>query len=195
MKKYLLILTLCSLFICINTITAEELQFPTTEKEIVDALTLKDDKVIFQGVEYESSDGKVYKIIGGKRYRMRGLQGIVETKIVPKAGALVLFDFDAANIRPNSYPLLDEFGKAFTGGLAGARFLVVGHTDNVGAEDYNQRLSQDRARNVADYLITKHSVDSSRLIVKGYGEAKPVTTNQTEQGRAKNRRVEFIRID
>jgi outer membrane protein OmpA-like peptidoglycan-associated protein len=128
MRK-IFIISLAALFvICSGIVLAEDLVFPTTENEIVEALSLRDGKTVYNGVEYESEKGKVYKIIAGKRYRLRGLQAIVDSAIVPRAGALINFDFDSAQIRPESYPLLDEFGKAFKFGLAGGVFMVAGHT-------------------------------------------------------------------
>jgi outer membrane protein OmpA-like peptidoglycan-associated protein len=70
------------------------------------------------------------------------------------------------------------------------KVLVSGHTDNVGAPSDNLKLSNNRAKAVADYLISK-GIDSKRLTWKGFGETKPVADNKTEQGRAKNRRTEF----
>ena len=65
-----------------------------------------------------------------------------------------------------------------------------GHTDNQGSEEYNQKLSLDRAKTVYEYLITK-GISSNRLTYKGYGKTKPIATNDTEEGRAENRRTEF----
>jgi outer membrane protein OmpA-like peptidoglycan-associated protein len=190
------IIFLAMLFaVWIGTCAADDLSFPTTEKEIVEALSLKDGKTVYKGVEYESEGGKVYKIIAGKRYRLRGLQGIVDSAIVPKAGALINFDFDSAQIRPESYPLLDEFGRALKFGLAEGLFIVAGHTDNTGSVDYNQGLSQRRANAVANYLSAHHGIVSSRLTIQGYGEKKPIASNDSDNGRALNRRVEFIRVE
>ena len=195
MRKIFIISLTALLAIWSGVVSAENIVFPTTETEIVEALSLKDGKTVYNGVEYESKKGKVYKIISGKRYRLRGLQGIVDSTIVPKAGALINFDFDSAKIRPESYPLLDEFGKALKFGLAGGVFIVAGHTDSTGSPDYNQSLSKSRAHAVATYLTAHHGIASSRLTMKGYGEAKPIASNDDDNGRALNRRVEFIRTE
>ena len=176
-------------------VSAEELPFPQTEQDIVEALSIRDGRTVYQGVEYISENGKVYKIIAGKRYRMRGLKIISDADIVPKAGALINFDFDAASIRPASHALLDEFGKALKSGLPDVTVMIVGHTDSQGSEAYNQKLSEARAQAVADYLNTRHGVSKSRLLVKGAGESSPIASNDSEAGRSKNRRVEFIRAD
>ena len=195
MRK-IFIISLAALFaICSGIVSAEDLAFPTTENEIVEALSLKDGKTVYNGVEYESEKGKVYKIIAGKRYRLRGLQAIVDSAIVPRAGALINFDFDSDKIRPESYPLLDEFGKAFKFGLAGGVFMVAGHTDGTGSVVYNQGLSERRAQAVATYLTAHHGISSTQLIMKGYGETKPIASNESESGQALNRRVEFIRVE
>ena len=173
-------------------ISAEELTFPKTEREIVEALSIKDGRTVFEGVEYLSENGKVYKIIAGKRYRLRGLKIIADSDIVPKAGALINFDVNSAQILPESYPLLDEFGKALKSGLSGRSFIVAGHTDSAGNAPYNQDLSIRRANAVADYLVAGHGIGLSRLTLKGYGETKPIASNGDEKGRALNRRVEFI---
>ena len=68
---------------------------------------------------------------------------------------------------------------------------ICGHTDGHGSIDYNQRLSENRARAVVDYLVS-HGIDVRRLSFKGYGKSRPIDTNTTEEGRAKNRRVEFV---
>lgn len=67
---------------------------------------------------------------------------------------------------------------------------VRGHTDGHGSLDYNQRLSENRAKAVVDYLVSK-GIDPKRLQYKGFGKTQPVDSNATEEGRANNRRVEF----
>ena len=67
---------------------------------------------------------------------------------------------------------------------------IGGHTDNIGSEAYNQKLSEARAKAVVDYLLEK-KVNPVRLSYHGYGSIKPITSNATEAGQAKNRRVEF----
>ena len=174
---------------------AQGLDFPQTEQQIVDALSFKDGEVVVEGNTYVSKDGRVYKVIDGKRYRMRGLQVIKADALLPKAGALVQFDFDSAQIRPESHQLLDQFGKALSGGLADADIFVMGHTDSVGETDYNQRLSEKRAQAVAAYLIDRHNISPTRISATGAGEETPIASNDTESGRAMNRRVEFVRVD
>ena len=173
---------------------AQDLIFPTTEKEIIEALSLKDGRTTFQSIEYISESGKVYKIIEGKRFRLRGLSSIVNSDIVPRAGAIIHFDFDSAQIKPESFILLNEFGKALTGALSNAEIQIEGHTDSIGTEQYNQALSKRRAESVRKYLMERFIIPSDHLVIIAYGESKPITSNETEKGCIKNRRVEFVRI-
>lgn len=69
---------------------------------------------------------------------------------------------------------------------------IEGHTDNIASETYNQKLSEKRANSVRQYIIDKFGIDGSRLTAAGYGESKPVASNDTEEGRQKNRRVEAV---
>ncbi len=76
-----------------------------------------------------------------------------------------------------------------------ANVVVEGHTDNVGGEEYNQKLSEKRASNVMDYLVTPGGVDAKRLTSAGFGFSKPVADNATKEGRQKNRRVDLVILD
>jgi outer membrane protein OmpA-like peptidoglycan-associated protein len=101
----------------------------------------------------------------------------------------IFFEFDKATLLPRSKTELDKLVDI----LSDYPHLVIeigGHTDNVGTDAYNQRLSEERAKSVVEYL-TKASVSPSRLSYKGYGSSRPATTNATDEGRAWNRRVEF----
>ena len=70
---------------------------------------------------------------------------------------------------------------------------VQGHTDSIGSESYNQTLSEKRANAIMEYLVNK-GIDSGTFEVKGYGESDPIDSNETAEGRQKNRRVRFKRI-
>lgn len=101
----------------------------------------------------------------------------------------VLFDFDKANLLPIS---LDELQKLYSHLEANQQTTIeiYGHTDAIGTQIRNEQLSQERAKAVADYLISL-GLHSERIKWFGYGSAKPVATNETDEGRAENRRVEF----
>jgi OOP family OmpA-OmpF porin len=100
----------------------------------------------------------------------------------------VKFDFDKSVVKRRYLPEVQkvaDFLKTHNGSVA----VVEGHTDNVGNDDYNQRLSDRRAKAVRDVLINEFGVPASRIDAVGYGEARPIATNDTAEGRAENRRV------
>jgi OOP family OmpA-OmpF porin len=100
------------------------------------------------------------------------------------------FEFDRATILKRSYPILDEIAELLRVNPEIRLVSIEGHTDNRGSAEYNERLSHLRASAVRDYLVAR-GVTPSRLIFKGFGPRIPITTNDTPEGRAKNRRVEF----
>lgn len=104
----------------------------------------------------------------------------------------VTFDFNKATIKPESEVVLTR-AAAVLKQATGFAVEVQGHTDNVGGDDYNQKLSESRAGSVKQWL-GGHGVDAARLSSKGYGKAQPVADNATDFGRAKNRRVELVRV-
>ncbi len=106
----------------------------------------------------------------------------------------IYFDFNKATIRPNSYPTLDSAAQI----LKDNPKIIVeiqGHTDNIGSDEYNKKLSLQRAQAVVKYFVKNHGIDIKRLRAVGYGEEKPIADNSTEEGRALNRRVEFVIIE
>lgn len=105
----------------------------------------------------------------------------------------VNFESSTAQLRPDAFVILDEVAATLAG-VTDVQIEVQGHTDDQGGADVNQALSEARAAVVAEYLET-NGVDASILTVKGYGEAQPIDDNQTEQGRAANRRVELVVIE
>lgn len=104
----------------------------------------------------------------------------------------ILFDTGSAAIKPTSDPTLAEVAKLLARNPAW-KLAIVGHTDNVGGGDFNQKLSQQRAQAVAAALTGRHKVAPARLRAEGMGLSQPVDSNDTEEGRAKNRRVELVR--
>lgn len=101
----------------------------------------------------------------------------------------VNFDFDKCTLRPDAVSILDEAVRVMNANEI--RVEVAGHTDSVGSEAYNQRLSECRARVVADYLTGKGVSGYKISSVNGYGELRPIDTNDTAEGRARNRRTEL----
>lgn len=101
----------------------------------------------------------------------------------------VFFDFDKYNLRPESYTELDRVVKLLNENPA-IEIEMSAHTDSYGSDDYNFKLSDNRARSVMEYIISK-GISATRITSKGYGETKPVATNDTDENRQLNRRVEF----
>jgi len=99
------------------------------------------------------------------------------------------FDFDKATLKPEGKAKLDDLADKVKG-ITLEVIIAVGHTDSVGADAYNQKLSEKRAQAVKDYLTGKQ-IDASRVYVEGKGEKQPVADNKSADGRAKNRRVEI----
>ena len=101
----------------------------------------------------------------------------------------VTFAFDSATVNTQFYPVLDKVAQTLVE-YDKTVIEVAGHTDSVGSDAYNQQLSERRANSVAAYLATR-GVVNSRVVTVGAGEAHPVASNETEEGRAQNRRVEI----
>lgn len=103
----------------------------------------------------------------------------------------ILFDFNKADIKPESKPALEEIAKLLKADPA-MSLHVVGHTDNVGSYDFNLNLSKKRAEAVVAALSGEYGISGTRLTANGVANLAPVATNTTEEGRAKNRRVELV---
>ena len=104
-----------------------------------------------------------------------------------------LFEFDKDRITTASYPILDRLVEIMNK-YPFIKLEIAAHTDNMGSFEYNMNLSQRRVQSIVDYLIGK-GISEHSIIGKGYGESRPIATNNTEKGRAMNRRVEFIVIN
>jgi outer membrane protein OmpA-like peptidoglycan-associated protein len=98
------------------------------------------------------------------------------------------FDIGRSAIKPQMRPVLDQFAQGLDPTM---RVRIVGHTDSTGSEAINNPLSLDRAQSVRDYLATR-GIAPSRVETAGHGEREPVASNDTEEGRARNRRVEIF---
>jgi len=104
----------------------------------------------------------------------------------------IYFDTGKSILKPESLPTLQEIAKLLKTN-PGLKLYVVGHTDNKGAFDANMKLSMDRAAAVVNALVTKQSVNAASLKACGDGPTAPVATNETEEGKALNRRVELVK--
>ena len=92
-------------------------------------------------------------------------------------------------MKEESFPELDRLLR-FLNENKGVKVQIAAHTDDQGSDPYNQRLSENRAKAVLDYLVTK-GIEKNRLKSVGFGEKQPIASNENEEGRAQNRRVEF----
>lgn len=117
-------------------------------------------------------------------------------KEIEEKGMIVIygitFDFDSANIKPESKPTLDEVG-AFLKANPEIDLYIVGHTDMKGTLEYNKKLSMERATAVVDALVEDYEIDRKRLVSDGVGPLAPKSTNDTDDGRSLNRRVELVK--
>ena len=104
----------------------------------------------------------------------------------------IYFDTNKSDIKPESAQAIGEIAKLLKAD-PGLKVFVVGHTDGTGGVDGNLRLSQDRAQAVIQALVREHGIDAARLRPFGNGPFAPVATNATDEGRAKNRRVELVK--
>jgi OOP family OmpA-OmpF porin len=101
----------------------------------------------------------------------------------------VLFDFDKSVIKPEGKSKLDDLANKIRG-INLEVVIAIGHTDSIGSDAYNQKLSVRRAESVKAYLVSK-GVEPNRIYTEGKGEKQPVASNKTKEGRQKNRRVEI----
>jgi outer membrane protein OmpA-like peptidoglycan-associated protein len=104
----------------------------------------------------------------------------------------IYFDFGSSEIKEASKPVIAEIAS-YLNDNPGVKIIVEGHTDNVGSESSNQKLSENRAKNVMDALI-ESGINKERLSIKGYGSKQPVSDNDSETGRAQNRRVTIRKV-
>jgi len=119
-----------------------------------------------------------------KRVEMRDNKIVINEK--------VQFEVNSAKIKPESHSLLDEVAKVIKENPQIKGLEVGGHASSEGSDDKNQKLSARRAKSVSKYLSGTGGVDKGILSAKGYGEGTPIASNDTEDGRIQNRRVEFL---
>lgn len=143
---------------------------------------------------------------GGNQYQLRvieeqALQQVIVANAAVLAAELgtagrvalygIYFDVDMAVVKPESEPALKEIAALMTQ-QPQLQLFVVGHTDNSGTLEHNMKLSQARAQAVVETLVRTHGIDRARLTAHGVGPLSPVAPNVTEDGRARNRRVELV---
>ncbi len=102
------------------------------------------------------------------------------------------FGFNSAEILPESSGMLSQIARMLQEDPK-IQLIIEGHTDNIGSADFNLELSRKRAKAVKNWLADKGGIDETRLTTVGYGMTRPITDNNTEEGRAQNRRVELVK--
>jgi len=147
-------------------------------------ITAKADGYLFHSENFDIPDTAQYieKVVDIELQPM-----MVGSSVVLKN---IFFEFDKADLKPESETELMNLVKILKD-MPKMRIRIGGHTDSKGSDDYNQKLSEARAKSVVQYLIDKGGIDPERLEYVGYGETKPIATNDTDEGRALNRRTEF----
>jgi OOP family OmpA-OmpF porin len=159
-------------------------------------------KVDASGCPIDSDGDGVYDYLdkcpgtpAGTKVDAQGCPLPVATKSaeVTKAGTWIYkgvqFETNSADLKASSYPVLNEIAEGLKA-QPSIKVEVQGHTDSTGKAEYNQRLSERRAQSVVNYLVSK-GIAAERLIPKGYGLTRPIASNNTAEGRARNRRVEL----
>ena len=106
-------------------------------------------------------------------------------------GGDAFFATNKSTFRQEAQPELEKFAARVRNVSSVDAVQITGHTDNTGAANYNQKLSEQRAATVKDFLV-KNGVDPSKITILGKGETSPIADNKTSDGRAKNRRVEIM---
>jgi outer membrane protein OmpA-like peptidoglycan-associated protein len=120
-----------------------------------------------------------------------------EARVFREGNSIILrltgltFDSAQSQIKPESFNLLGKVEKAIDV-FPRSELIIEGHTDSFGGDDSNQKLSQERAESVQQYMINAMRIPTYRLIATGYGETRPVASNETESGRTRNRRIDIV---
>ena len=141
-------------------------------------------------------DGRVTQVDAKTEQALQRLANLrMERRLILDLREGTHFGFNSSALPPDARKEIDGFLSDLKGepnGLEGTVFLVAGHTDSTGAEDYNYELGRKRADSVARYLVTQKMMDPLRVVTVSYGENAPLADNKTREGRAKNRRVEIL---
>jgi len=122
-------------------------------------------------------------------------ENVLEKQLTQEKRAVtygIYFDFNRDTLKPESEPVLKEIAQAMTNNPEW-KLTVEGHTDNIGGDPYNLDLSRRRAASVKQALVSQYNIAPDRLLTSGFGASRPIETNDTLEGRARNRRVELVR--
>jgi len=167
---------------------ADDVQFQSTSEEMVKELTRIPAK--YRSLVSKKRAIRVAERINNKMEEKTIV--VVENKDVPRLKLKIEFDYNSSALKKSSYILLKEVGKALLSSeLKNREIMVNGHTDSDGTEQYNLKLSFDRADSVKTYLVTAFDIPENRLQIRGYGELLPLKENTSSYNKQINRRVEF----
>lgn len=161
------------------------------EKEVAPIVQPYDDSKVLSQVK--DNDKEIDDLKNSLNKLQDELKGLKENqKETPASFSLdnIQFKHDSSELMESAVPVLDEVASVLAKNADWKTLLVKGHTDNLGAEEYNQKLSENRALSVKNYLVSK-GLDGASIVTTGCGEKQPICTNETTEGRQKNRRVEF----
>ena len=142
-----------------------------------------------------NAEGKIGQVDAKAEKALNAISNLrLERKVVIDMKDGANFAFNSSNLPAQAQREIDGFMSDLKGDVTGegAIFVVAGHTDNAGADNYNYDLGKRRAEAVSRYLILQKKVDPMRVMPVSYGESVPASDNSTAQGRAKNRRVEIL---
>jgi OOP family OmpA-OmpF porin len=168
------------------------------KSQLVFTLATPEGKILWTQV-YRDNWNAYYRlhIVEAKEFKKTLIFGAEEMKKqLDEKGSVavygILFDFDKATLKPGAEKVLLEMVKLMKSS-PDLKVEIQGHTDNVGGKDYNLKLSQERADTVKKFLVL-YGIEAGRLTTQGFGLDRPVATNDTEKGRALNRRVELKKL-
>jgi OOP family OmpA-OmpF porin len=132
-------------------------------------------------------------LLGHPGYTTGALYEVIEKEVIVDIVDGIFFEFNKSDLRPQYEARLLELG-VFLEANPNVRVVLAGYTDGVGSEGYNMELSKKRSEFVAAFLLTHAQIDPNRISLQWYGKADPIATNQSETGRALNRRVSVILV-
>ena len=196
MNKFIILFF--SLFI-LHPAHAEDFKFETTSEGITKALIKQkaERKIKTRGIKGTNAvKTRSIRVVGKEQGKLvEKTMTVPENQPIPGVYLKIEFDYDSYGIRPESFQLLNELGKALTSEqLKGHPIIIKGHTDSDGEDAYNLKLSLNRAFAVKSYLTSNFSISSSLLKVVGYGEGLPLLPNDSQENKQINRRVEITAL-
>jgi len=128
-------------------------------------------------------------------HQTRGIEPVATAPIADIAAIHVTFAFNSARLLPEALPTLRQLGEALKSAeLETSCLQIEGHTDSIGSDEYNLKLSQRRAESVVRYLTQQMGIKADRMLPIGKGKQDPIATNATDAGRQKNRRVQIVNL-